>query len=92
MFFPPSLIPRANKKAQDRTKRADLRFETSLEHADKAPGTKTGAQRAASHDSKDGMMRVYIAILLLLLFIDRFTSLHGVPCNFMVVKEPTYKI
>ena len=25
---------------------------------------------------KDGIMRVYIAILLLLLFIDRFTSLH----------------
>ena len=24
--------------------------------------------------------------------IDRFTSLHGVPRNFMVVKEPTYKI
>ena len=45
-----------------------------------------------SHDSKDGMMRVYIATTLLLLFIDRFTSLHGVPRNFMVVKEPTYKI
>ena len=37
-------------------------------------------------------VRVYIAITLLLLFIDRFTSLHTKTCNFMVVKEPTYKI
>ena len=37
-------------------------------------------------------VRVYIAILLLLLFIDRFTSLRSWLRNFMVVKEPTYKI
>ena len=41
---------------------------------------------------KLSVSRVYIAILLLLLFIDRFTSLHAKTCNFMVVKEPTYKI
>lgn len=63
-----------------------------MERAEKAPAThKAGKADASAGSRKDGVMRVYIAITLLLLFIDRFTSLRTMR-NFMVVKEPTYKI
>ena len=74
--FPPSLIPMQTKKRKYHTKSADLRFEKHLNAPLKAPGRNTRVQRPLRMIQKDGIMRVYIAILLLLLFIDRFTSLH----------------
>ena len=74
--FPPSLIPMQTKKRKYRTKSADLRFEKHLNAPPKTPGRNTRVQRPLRMIQKDGIMRVYIAILLLLLFIDRFTSLH----------------
>jgi hypothetical protein len=61
------------KKRKYRTKSADLRFEKHLNAPPKTPGRNTRVQRPLRMIQKDGIMRVYIAILLLLLFIDRFT-------------------
>ena len=45
-----------------------------------------------SHDSKRRDEESLYSNYTFTTLIDRFTSLHGVPRNFMVVKEPTYKI
>ena len=67
-----------------------MRFEKPFECADKFPGQNTGA--VSQQDSKGRDDESLYSNYTFTTLIDRFTSLHGVPRNFMVVKEPTYKI
>ena len=65
-----------------------------FECADKVSGAKTPElYRSMIHqDSKGRDDESLYSNYTFTTLIDRFTSLHGVPRNFMVVKEPTYKI
>ncbi len=76
--FPPSLVPDANKKAQvPHQKVQTCAWKKAIFCATKPPDKMCRSHGPRfSMIQKDGMMRVYIAILLLLLFIDRFTSLR----------------
>ena len=74
-FFPPSLVPRQTKKRRCRTKKCRPALGKKPFFARRKPPDKMCRSHGPrfSMIQKDGMMRVYIAILLLLLFIDRFT-------------------
>ena len=75
LFFPPSLVPRQTKKRRCRTKKCRPALGKKPFFARRKPPDKMCRSHGPrfSMIQKDGMMRVYIAILLLLLFIDRFT-------------------
>ena len=82
------------KKHKPCTEMQACALKKPFECADKVSGAKTPEPyRSMIHqDSKGRDDESLYSNYTFTTLIDRFTSLHGVPRNFMVVKEPTYKI
>jgi hypothetical protein len=71
---------------------ADLRFQKAVNAHEESPPAKKAGAKLFSHDSKRRDDESLYSNYTFTTLIDRFTSLRTTMHNFMVVKEPTYKI